>query len=36
MVEHAHLKNDFEEDEKYHFLVSQLIGSFLTRAALFE
>ena len=29
MAEHAHLKNDFKENEKYHYLLSQLICSFL-------
>ena len=29
MAEHAHLKNDFTEDEKYHYLVLQLIVLFL-------
>ena len=33
MAEHAHLKNDFTEDEN-HYLVLQLICSFLTCAAL--
>ena len=35
-AEHEHLKNDFKEDEKYHYLVSQHICSFLTCAALLE
>ena len=36
MAEHAHLNNDFTVDDKYHYLVSQLIYSFLTCAALLE